>query len=90
MLTAMLTGGRKLGECPLQNTEVKARISGYVSRVTVKQTFKNTFNEKIEAVYTFPLSQSAAVDAMTMKVGERIIKGSIKKREEAKASFSVI
>ncbi|MCB9468803.1 MAG: VWA domain-containing protein [Candidatus Obscuribacterales bacterium] len=87
MLTAMLTGGRKLGECPLQNTEVKARISGYVSRVTVKQTFKNTFNDKIEAVYTFPLSQSAAVDAMTMKVGERIIKGSIKKREEAKRIY---
>ena len=87
MLTAMLPGGRSLGECPLQNTEVKARISGYVSRVTVKQTFKNTFNDKIEAVYTFPLSQSAAVDSMTMKVGERIIKGNIKKREEAKRIY---
>lgn len=79
-----MVGGKQLGKCPLKHTDVKAQVSGYVARVSVKQKFRNTFNEKIEAVYTFPLPENAAVDEMTMKVGTRVIRGSIKKREEAR------
>ncbi|HVE58799.1 MAG TPA: VIT domain-containing protein, partial [Pyrinomonadaceae bacterium] len=74
--------GMSLGECPLKNTSVKADISGFLARVTVTQEFENSFAEPIEAVYTFPLSQNSAVDAMTMKIGERTILGRIMKREE--------
>ncbi|MBL8178208.1 MAG: VWA domain-containing protein [Bryobacterales bacterium] len=73
--------------CPLRRTEVKASISGFLTRVTVTQHFENPLAERIEAVYTFPLPQSAAVDDMTMLVGERTIKGKIKPREEAKAIY---
>ena len=38
----------------------------------------------MEAVYTFPLPDDAAVDDMTMTIGDRVIKGEIKKREEAR------
>ncbi|MFY9573490.1 MAG: VIT domain-containing protein, partial [Blastocatellia bacterium] len=51
--------------CPLKHTDVKAEISGFISRVVVTQQFENPFKEKIEAIYTFPLSQNAAVDDMT-------------------------
>ena len=81
-LVAMLGSGKQLGQCPLKHTDVKASVSGYVSRVSVKQTFQNNFKEKIEAVYTFPLPENAAVDEMTMRIGQRVIKGNIKKREE--------
>ena len=37
--------------CPLKHTDVKAQISGFLSRVTVTQEFENPFKEKIEAVY---------------------------------------
>ncbi|MBL8219494.1 MAG: VWA domain-containing protein [Bryobacterales bacterium] len=73
--------------CPLKRTEVKASISGFLSRVTVTQHFENPLAERIEAVYTFPLPQNAAVDDMTMLVGDRTIKGKIKPREEAKAIY---
>lgn len=86
-LVAMLGSGKRLGQCPLKHTSVTANVSGYVARVTVKQIFENPFKDKIEAVYTFPLSETGAVDDMKMKVGERIIKGSIKKREEAKEIY---
>lgn len=86
-LVAMLGSGKKLGQCPLKHTSVTANVSGYVARVTVKQVFENPFKDKIEAVYTFPLSETGAVDDMKMKVGERVIKGSIKKREEAKEIY---
>ena len=61
--------------CPLKHTDVKAEISGFLSRVTMTQEFENPFKEKIEAVYTFPLPQNAAVDDMTMLVGDRTLIG---------------
>ena len=63
------------GICPLKHTEVKAKISGPLARVTVTQEFENPFQEKIEAVYTFPLPADSAVDDMTMLVGDRTIRG---------------
>ncbi|MDZ4834975.1 MAG: VIT and VWA domain-containing protein [Candidatus Melainabacteria bacterium] len=86
-LLAMATTGKPLGQCPLKHTSVTAKVSGYVSHVTVKQTFHNPFKDKIEAVYTFPLSETGAVDEMIMKVGARTIHGTIKKREEAKQIY---
>src|SRR5215475_4123961 len=73
--------------CPLKHTDVKAQISGFLSRVTVTQEFENPFKDKIEAVYTFPLPQNAAVDDMTMLVGDRTVRGKILRREEAEAVY---
>jgi Ca-activated chloride channel family protein len=73
--------------CPLKHTEVRGRVSGFIARVTVTQVFENPAKEKIEAVYTFPLPQDAAVDDMTIKVGDRIVRGVIRKKEEARAIY---
>ena len=85
-LQAIDASGKLAGLCPLKHTDVKAEISGFLSRVTVTQEFENPFKEKIEAVYTFPLPQNAAVDDMTMLVGDRTVRGKIKRREEARRS----
>ncbi|MFN0110361.1 MAG: TonB family protein [Blastocatellia bacterium] len=77
----------KDSQCPLKHTEVKTEISGSLARTTVTQEFQNPFNDKIEAVYVFPLSVNAAIDDMTMVVGDRIIKGKIKRREEARQIY---
>ena len=74
-----------VADCPLKHTDVKAEISGFISRVVVTQEFENPLKEKIEAVYVFPLPQMAAVDDMTMRVGDRTVRGRIKRREEARA-----
>ena len=79
--------GKPASFCPLRHTEVKAEISGFLSRVTITQEFENSSQERIEAVYTFPLSQNAAVDDMTMIVGDRMVRGKIKLREEARAIY---
>jgi Ca-activated chloride channel homolog len=79
--------GKPKAECPLKHTEVKADVSGFLARVTVTQEFENNFKEKIEAVYTFPLPQNAAVDDMTMLVGDRTVRGKILRREEAEAVY---
>ena len=79
--------GKSKGICPLKHTDVKAEITGFLSRVVVTQEFANPFKEKIEAVYTFPLPQNAAVDDMTMTVGDRTVRGKILRREEAQAVY---
>jgi len=86
-LTVVDATGKPKLTCPLKHTDVKAEISGFISRVVVTQQFENPFPEKIEAVYTFPLPQHAAVDDMTMIVGERTVRGKIMPREEAQAVY---
>jgi Ca-activated chloride channel family protein len=86
-LCALNAAGSALGWCPLVHTEVNAEISGILSRVTVRQDFRNSFTVPIEAVYAFPLPHDAAVDDMAIHVGARTIRSVIKRREEAAAVY---
>ncbi|MBI4556360.1 MAG: VWA domain-containing protein [Candidatus Hydrogenedentes bacterium] len=81
------TDFRPQGSCPLKHTDVQVDISGFVARVTLTQQFGNPFTEPIEAVYTFPMSDRAAVDSMVMQVGDRTVRGIIKRREEARQIY---
>ncbi len=74
-------------ELPLKHTEVKIRVQGFVARATVVQQFTNPFETPIEAVYVFPLPDRAAVDGMSMRIGERVIRAEIKKRDEARRIY---
>lgn len=75
------------GICPLKHTDVHGAISGFVARVTVTQTFQNPAEQNIEAVYSFPLPENAAVDDMTIQIGDRTVRGLIKQRDEARAIY---
>ncbi len=86
-LLAVGADGNPAGHCPLKHTDVKTEISGFLARVVVTQQFENPFPDKIEAVYTFPLPQAAAVDDMTILVGNRTVTGTIRRREEAQAAY---
>jgi Ca-activated chloride channel family protein len=86
-LTGLDPEGNLTQGFPLKHTDVSIQVSGPLARVQVTQQFENPFPDKIEAIYTFPLPQHAAVDAMTLTVGDRVVKGTIKKREEARAIY---
>ena len=72
---------------PLENTSVNARVAGNLSRVEVTQTFTNPYDNPLEAVYKFPLPDDAAVDDMEIRIGDRVIRGLIKEREEAQQIY---
>ncbi|MBX2862592.1 MAG: after-VIT domain-containing protein [Leptolyngbyaceae cyanobacterium MAG.088] len=72
---------------PLKHTEVKANVSGNLSRVEVTHTFENPFETALDATDVFPLPDEAAVDTMTIRLGDRTIKGRIEKREDAQAIY---
>lgn len=79
--------GRAGEACPLKGTRVLAKVEGFGARVIVVQTFSNPSTKPIEAVYTFPLPQDSAVDGMRMIIGDRIIDGIIKKKQEARETY---
>lgn len=86
-LNAIDATGRDLGKCPLKHTSINAKVSGYVSRVTVEQTFTNPYPNTIEAIYTFPLSDGGAVNEMVMKIGPRTVRGVIQSKDEARQMY---
>ncbi|MEM1414284.1 MAG: VIT domain-containing protein [Myxococcota bacterium] len=75
-------------ELPLVGTRVKAEISGFVATVQVTQSFSNPHDRALEAVYLFPLPESAAVDDMEMHVGERVVRAQIRRRQQARREYA--
>ncbi len=84
---ASLDLDRDVVPVPLRHTDVDADISGYLAGVEVTQAYHNPFNEKIEAVYVFPLPHDAAVHDFVMTVGERRIRGVIREKDEAERIY---
>jgi len=72
---------------PSVDTDVVIDISGLLARVTVSQSFLNPTTQWHEGIYVFPLPETAAVDHLRMKVGERIIEGEIKPKQVARAIY---
>src|SRR6185503_14435535 len=72
---------------PLRHTDVHAVVTGYISAVDVTQQFENPYDEKIEAVYLFPLPEKAAVNEFVMTIGERKIRGILREKEEARRIY---
>jgi Ca-activated chloride channel family protein len=72
---------------PGQSTEVEIEVRGLVVEAVVRQRFSNPSDEWMEGVYVFPLPQKAAVQAMRLEIGDRIIEGQIKEREAARKVY---
>ncbi|MEP3276269.1 MAG: VIT and VWA domain-containing protein [Stappiaceae bacterium] len=72
---------------PLLRADYDVDIEGSVATVQVTQTFFNPTTLAINATYLFPLNQHAAVFGMQMEVGDELIKATIKKKQEAEATF---
>jgi len=71
---------------PLE-TDVRMSVAGVVARVRVAQRFRNTGATYLEAVYLLPLPDDAAVDRLTMKIGERVVEGEIHERQAAERIY---
>jgi len=72
---------------PLKATSARVAIAGVVADVTVTQVYRNTGAKPLEAVYVFPGSTRSAVHAMTMRIGERVLRAQIKARGQARADY---
>ncbi|HEY3355602.1 MAG TPA: VIT domain-containing protein [Polyangia bacterium] len=83
----VLTDGAGTAVLPLRHTAVRAQVVGVIAAVEVTQQFQNPFTRPIEAVYVFPLPHRAAIHALTMQVGARVITAEVKEREAARKTY---
>lgn len=72
---------------PLVSTDIDVRVAGPIARAVVTQRFTNPADVYVEGKYLFPLSEGSAVDTLRMRVGDRLIEGEIKEREEAREIY---
>jgi Ca-activated chloride channel family protein len=75
------------GCLPLKALDVRARVTGQLAAVDVRQTFVNTCDEPLEATYIFPLPDRAAVTRFRLEVAGRVIEGVLKERGEARQEY---
>ena len=72
---------------PKVETEVAIQVTGMIARTRLTQVFHNPGSEFVEGVYVFPLPEKAAVDHLWMRIGERVIEGQVKEKEEARRTY---
>ena len=72
---------------PVLDTDVDMRVTGYINRAHLTQTFTNGSDEWMEGIYVFPLPENAAVDHMRIRIGERVIEGQIKEKQQARKTY---
>jgi Ca-activated chloride channel family protein len=79
--------GEQRVDVPLEHTDVQIHVAGHLADITLTQTFHNPYGDKIEAVYLFPLPTGAAVHQLDIRMGERVIRGAIHRRNQAERIY---
>ncbi len=74
-------------ESLLLSTDVNVDVTAMTARVVLRQKFSNPGQQWMNARYVFPLPETAAVHAMTLKTSGRVIRGEIQPRKKAKETF---
>jgi Ca-activated chloride channel family protein len=63
--------------------DVDVTVSGPTLRARVTQVFRNSTKDWVEATYVYPLPDGGAVDTLKMVIGDRVVVGDIKERQQA-------
>ncbi|MCP3474911.1 marine proteobacterial sortase target protein [Bradyrhizobium sp. CCGUVB1N3] len=67
--------------------DVDITVSGPTLRARVTQVFRNPTKDWVEATYVYPMAANGAVDTLKMVVGDRVIVGDIKERQQARVIY---
>lgn len=83
----MLREGDRWVATLAMDTTVDMQVRGLLAEVSVRQTYRNDSAQWREGRYLLPLPEDAAVGALTLRIGDRLIKGEIREKEAAKAAY---
>jgi Ca-activated chloride channel family protein len=64
-----------------------ARAEGGVSATTLTQTYGNPYEEPLEVLYTLPLPASGAVIGYAIRLGQKVVRGEVRRRDEAREEY---
>lgn len=85
---AVDSGDPSTDRLPLKATQVRARVVGVIADVTVTQHYRNEGSRPLEARYVFPASTRAAVYAMQVRIGDRLLSANIREKQQAKQEYA--
>jgi Ca-activated chloride channel family protein len=77
----LITG--KGAHIPLTSVDVSGDIIGRGALLSITQIFANQESGPVEAVYRFPLPESSAVCAFSIRAGDRVVEGKVEEYDEA-------
>src|SRR5882757_8884114 len=81
------TDGEGTSEATRLGIDVDLTVSGPTVRARVTQIFKNPTQNWVEATYVYPLPEGGAVDTLKMVIGDRVVTGEIKERQQARVVY---
>jgi Ca-activated chloride channel family protein len=84
----LVQGSSDVDGFPLLSTTAEVNIAGMTALTELKQVYKNDGKKTLEAVYVFPLGTKTAINAMRMKIGNRVIEAEIHKTEDARQIYN--
>ncbi|CAF1202574.1 unnamed protein product [Adineta ricciae] len=76
------------GYVPLKNISAEANIHWFAADVTLTQIYFNEESNSIEAVYVFPIEESAAIYEFTAQIDDRTIRAVLKEKEMARQEYN--
>ncbi|CAF3751920.1 unnamed protein product [Rotaria sp. Silwood1] len=72
---------------PLKSFHIRAQIIDATVEVVLYQVYHNTSSIPIEAKYVFPLDENSAVCGFEAHINNKVIKGVVKEKEQAKKEY---
>ena len=84
---AFRTAEGDLALAPVLASEADYQVNGILARARITQHFMNPYAEWQEGIYVFPLPETAAVDTLVMRIGDKVIEGQIKPRKQARIEY---
>lgn len=76
-------------QIPAVDTDIEIEVTGMLAQHDIHQTFSNPSDEWLEAIYVYPLPDSATVDELTMVIGDQRIVGEIQTRADARKNYTI-
>ncbi|MHC4917749.1 MAG: VIT domain-containing protein, partial [Planctomycetota bacterium] len=71
----------------IKDHSVSVVINNGFARTEVNQTFHNPNDRDLEAIYSFPVPQSASLSEVTVYIGEKQIDGEVVRRKKARQIY---
>jgi len=71
----------------LQSVQAHGQLQGPILRMKLRQVYRNTTDDNLECVYTFPLAWSSVLLGMAVELNGKRMTGTVVEKKEAEATY---
>ena len=72
---------------PLEKVNVDVRVKGLTASILSELQYNNIDEKPVEVIFLFPLEDTVSVCGFQVKIEDRIIKGKVEEKEEARDTY---